>query len=287
MSGGNQRFYVPIAPKPPALPTSGQLSTSSVTGTAWSMSEINAPPTDLPTLSIPCAQPQSTPPVQKCYDMVLQTPLLPPTGVSVTVQDPSSASSIVSLTETSSLYSSGNIISQTQSLSTLVTQTSSTTSLYCSGNMVPHSQSDQSQVSTVTHTPLTPAIHSFGNVLASPLNTSSSLHQEGRYSTSVADASSEQPILETSSQASSLGPACSLDEILSQLDCILDEPRTTEDFMNLSRELHVTVNEPDSPALNDWMKNFDITPLELLEDSIESGTHVQVIMDISFYKRIL
>ena len=270
MHGGNQRFYVPIAPKPTALPTRCQLSKSSVTGTAGSMSAINAPPLDLSTLSILCAQPQSTPPVRKCNDMVQQTPLLPPTGVSVTVQDPSSPSSIVSLTKTTtSLHSSGNIISQTQSLSTLVTLTSSTTSLYSSGNMAPHSQSDQSQVSTST-------IHSSGNVLASPLNTSSLSHQEGRYSTSVADASSEQPIFETSSQANSSGPAPSLDEILSQLDCVLDEPQTTDDIESLSDESFVTDNQLDSLDLIDWINSFDITPLELLEDRIESSTHVQV-----------
>ena len=250
MSGGNQRFYVPIAPKPPALQTRSQLSTSSVTGTVGSMSEINAPRMDLPTLSIPRAQPLSTPPVQKCNDMVLRMPLLPPTGVSVTVQDPSSASSIVSMTETTSLHSSGN--------------------------MVPHSQSAQSQISTVTHTPLTPAIHSSGNVLAGPLNTSLLSHQEGRYSTSVADASSEQPIFETSSQANSSGPASTLDEILSPLDCILDEFRTTDDIVSLSHESLVTDSQLDSPDLIEGMNWMKTAWDELLEDSIQSSKRVQV-----------
>ena len=161
MFGGNQPVYVPIAPKPPAMPTRCQLSTS--------MSAINAP-------------------------------------------------------------SSGNIISQTQSSSALVTQTQSTPSSHSSGNMVPHSQSAQSQVSAETHTPLSPAIHGSDNANFSDL-------------------------------------ASSLDEILSPLDCILDELQSNDDIMSLSHdESLVTVNQPDLPDLNEWI-NFDST---------ESGTRVQV-----------
>ena len=190
MFGGNQPVYVPIAPKPPAMPTRCQLSTSSVTGTAWSMSAVNVP-------------------------------------------------------------SSGNIISQTQSSSALVTQTQSTPSSHSSGNMVPHSQSAQSQASAETQTPLSPVIHSSDNVNFSDL-------------------------------------ASSLDEILSPLDCILNELQSNDDVMSLSHESLVTVNQPDLPDLNECINNFDITRLELHEDSIESSTRVQVWIlvykiKISFY----
>ena len=154
MSGGNQPVFLPIAPKPPALLTRGQLSTFTVTKPAGSISEINAPPMDSSTLPILCTQPQ-------------------------------------------------------------------------------------------------------------------------------------QPIFETSSQANSSGPAPKLDEILSELECILDKPRTTDDIVSLPHRSLVIDNQLDSPDLNDWIENFNITPLELLEDSIDCSTHVQVIMDISFYKRIL
>ena len=128
--------------------------------------------------------------------------------------------------------SSGNI-SQTQSSSALVTQTQSTPSSHSSGNMVPHSQSAQSQVSAEIQTPLSPAIHSSDNANFSDL-------------------------------------ASSLDEILSPLDCILD------DVMSLSHESLVAVNQPDLPDLNECINNFDITRLELHEDGIESSTRVQV-----------
>ena len=117
MFSGNQPGYLRIAPKPVAMPTSGQLSTSSVIGTARPMSTINAPPVYWSTLPVPRAQSQSTPPVRECGDMVAQMPLLLTPGVSsVAVQDPSSTSPIFSLTGTTpSLHSSGNTVTNSQS----------------------------------------------------------------------------------------------------------------------------------------------------------------------------
>ena len=163
IAGGKQPFYVPIAPKPPATLTQYPLATSSTTSTGLTQAFV-ASALDLSNLPI-LVQTQSTPTVQNCTDMVAQTTLLPSTGASsglpVTAQDPLSASSIVTLTETtSSLRSSGNMVPQSQSpLSAVITQNQSTTAVHSSTSILPQTQS-------VSQTPLTPAINNIGYTVA-------------------------------------------------------------------------------------------------------------------------
>ena len=148
MASGNQPFYVPIAPTPVATLTQYPLATSSTTSTGLKSAFV-APRVD-----------ESTPTIQKCGDMVPQKTSLPPnsvsSGLSVVVQDPSSAPPIVSLTETTpSLHSLGNMVPQSQSpLSAVVTQTPLTPAI----NMLPQIQSPS--VVVVTQTPSIPTIHS-------------------------------------------------------------------------------------------------------------------------------
>ena len=100
--------------------------------------------------------------------MVAQTTLLPSTSVSsglpVTAQDPSFASSIATLAETiSSLHSSGNIVPQSQSPSSaVITQNQSTTAVDSSTSILPQTQS---LMSALMQTTLTPAIYSPGKIL--------------------------------------------------------------------------------------------------------------------------
>ena len=167
MAAGNRPFYVPIAPKPPATLTQYPLATSSTSNTGLTQAVV-ASALDLSNLPILLAQTQSTPTVQNCSDMVTQTTLLPSTGASsglpVTAQDPSSASSIVTLTETtSSLHSSGNMVSQSQSPSSaVVTQNESTTAVHSSTSILPQTQSPMSALMQTTSTP---AIYGSGKIL--------------------------------------------------------------------------------------------------------------------------
>ena len=167
MNGGNQPFYVPIAPKPTATLTQYPLATSSTTGTGLTSSFV-ASALDLSNLSILLAQTQSTPTVQNCSDMVAQTTLLPSTSVSsglaVAVQVPLSAPPTVTLAKTTqSLYNSGDIISQNQSpLLTVVAQNQTTPAVHSSTSIVPQSQSP---VSAVMQTTSASAIYSPGKIL--------------------------------------------------------------------------------------------------------------------------
>ena len=173
MSGGNQPFYVPIAPKPPATLTQYPLAASSTTGPGLTSSFV-ASALDLSNLSILLAQTQSTPTVQNCSNIVAQTTLLPstsmPSGLAVAVQVPSSTPPTVTLTETTqSLHNSGDIISQNQSpVPTVITQNQSTPVVHSSTRILPQSQSP---VSDLMQTTSTPAIYSSGKIL--PQNQSS------------------------------------------------------------------------------------------------------------------
>ena len=166
MAAGNRSFYVPIRPKPSATLTQYPLATSSTTSTGLTQVFVTSA-LDLSNLPIRLAQTQSTPTVQNCSDMVAQTTLLPLTSVSsglpVTAQDPSSASPIATLAETtSSLHSSGNIVPQSQSPSSaVITQNQSTTAVH-SSSILPQTQS---LVSALMQTTLTPAIYSPGKIL--------------------------------------------------------------------------------------------------------------------------
>ena len=167
MASGNRAFYIPIAPKPPATLAQYPLATSSIASTGLTSSFV-ASALDLSNLPILLTQTQSTPTVQNSSDMVAQTTLLPSTSVSaglpVAVQDPSSASSIVTLNETtSSLHSSGNIVPQSQSpLSAVVTQNRSTPAVHSSTSILPQTQS---VVSALMQTTSTPTIYSSGKIL--------------------------------------------------------------------------------------------------------------------------
>ena len=195
--------YVPILPKPAVMPTSCQVSSSSTTATAESMSATNRVfnSSVLPQTHSTC------PPTQKYGDNVVQTTLLPSTSVSsglpVPAQNPSSASPIVSFIEAApSIHSSGNTVAQNQSsLSAVVTQTPST--------LVPHSFG-----TLLTRSPLnTPPLISDENI-SKPLLTT----QDRGWLFDELDTCLEEPI------------HADIDEILSELKSadIFDELKTTD-----------------------------------------------------------
>ena len=114
-------------------------------------------------LQILVAQTQSTrPAAQKCGDSVVQRTLLPSpdvsSGLEVTAQNPSLASAVVSLSETTpSLQSSGNIVPQNQPPLAVVTP--STSAISSSNNVVAQGQLP---VPVVIQNSSTQAIHSSG-----------------------------------------------------------------------------------------------------------------------------
>ena len=172
-NGGNQPFYVPIAPKPTATLTQYPLATSSTTSIGLTQVFVTSA-LDLSNLPICLAQTQSTPTVQNCSNMVAQTTLLPltslPSGLAVAAQDPPSALPTATLTETTqSLNNSGDIISQNQSpLSAMVRQNQSTPAVHSSTSILPQTQSP---VSALMQKTSTPAIYHPGKIL--PQNQSS------------------------------------------------------------------------------------------------------------------
>ena len=242
MNGGNQSFYVPSAPKPPATLTQYPLPTSSTTSTGL-MSSFVASALDLSNFSILLAQTQSTPTVQNCSDMVAQTTLLPSTSVSsglaVAVQDPLSASPIATLAETTqSLHNSGDIISQNQSpLSAVVAQNQTTPAVHSSTSIVPQSQSP---VSAVMQTTSTPAIYSRGKIL--PQNqspfvaaVSQTLSTPAIYSPGKILPQNQSPLVDVVSQTSSTASVYSPVKILPQ---------------NQSQLVAAVPQTPSTPAIN-------------------------------------
>ena len=115
------------------------------------------------------AQTQSTQPaVQKCGDTVVQRTLLPSpdvsSGLAVTAQNPSLASAVVSLSETTpSLQSSGNMVPQNQPPLAVVTP--STSAISSSNNVVAQGQLP---VPVVIQNSSTQAIHSSGKSQTQP-----------------------------------------------------------------------------------------------------------------------
>ena len=157
ISRGNQP--VRIAPKPAATSTEYPLATSVLTSTGV-MSTFDVQPMNLQIL---VAQTQSTrPAAQKCGDTAVQRTLLPSpdvsSGLEVTAQNPSLASPVVSLSETTpSLQSSGNIVPQNQPPLAVVTP--STSAISTSNNVVAQGQLP---VPVVIQNSSTQAIHSSG-----------------------------------------------------------------------------------------------------------------------------
>ena len=163
ISRGNQP--VRIAPKPAATSTEYPLATSVLASTGV-MSTFDVQPMNSQIL---VAQTQSTrPAVQKCGDTVVQRTLLPSpdvsSGLEVTAQNPSLASAVVSLSETTpSLQSSGNMVPQNQPPLAVVSP--STSAISSSNNVVAQGQHP---VPVVIQNSSTQAIHSSGKSQTQP-----------------------------------------------------------------------------------------------------------------------
>ena len=159
ISRGSGNQPVRIAPKPAVTSTEYPLATSVLASTGV-MSTFDVQPMNLPIL---VAQTQSTrPAAQKCGDTVVQRTLLPSpdvsSGLAVTAQNPSLASPVVSLSETTpSLQSSGNMVPQNQPPLAVVTP--STSAISTSNNVVAQGQLP---VPVVIQNSSTQAIHSSG-----------------------------------------------------------------------------------------------------------------------------
>ena len=168
ISRGSGNQPVRIAPKPAATSTEYPLATSVLASTGV-MSAFDVQPMNLQIL---VAQTQSTrPAVQKCGDTVVQRTLLPSpdvsSGLAVTAQNPSLASAVVSLTETTpSLQSSGNMVPQNQPpLAAVAVVTASTSAISSSNNVVAQGQPP---VPVVMQNSSTQAIHSSGKSQTQP-----------------------------------------------------------------------------------------------------------------------
>ena len=165
VSRGNGNQPVQIAPKPAATSTGYPLATPVLANTGM-MSAFHVQPMSLPIL---VAQTQSTRPAgQKCGDKAVQRTLLPSpdvsSGLAVTVQNPSLASAVVSLSETTpSLQSSGNMVPQNQP--PLAVMTPSTSAISSSNNAVAQGLHP---VPLVIQNSSTQAIHSSGKSQTQP-----------------------------------------------------------------------------------------------------------------------
>ena len=156
MVGGNQPFYLPIAPKPAA---------STMTSTGM-ISTFIAPPGKLSNLSNVSilAESQSKPTVQKCSDMPIQRALPSTSVLPVTLQGSSSTSAIFS-DKTTTTHSSGKMVRHSQSsLSSVPTQIPSTPAIYSFSKMVPQIQ--QPLLAVVSQSPATPAVYGPGKTVA-------------------------------------------------------------------------------------------------------------------------
>ena len=165
ISRGNQP--VRIAPKPAVTSTEYPLATPVLASTGV-MSAFDVQPMNLQIL---VAQTQSIrPAVQKCGDTVVQrTLLLSPdvsSGLEVTAQNPSLASPVVSLSETTpSLQSSGNMIMVPQNQPQLAVVTPSTSAISSFSNVVTQGQPP---VPVIIQSSSTQAIYSSGKSQTQP-----------------------------------------------------------------------------------------------------------------------
>ena len=165
VSRGSGNQPVRIAPKPAATSTGYSLGTP-VSASTGVMSAFDVQAMSLPIL---VAQTQSArPAVQKCGDSLVQRTLLPSPDVSsrlaVTAQNPSLASAVVSLSETTpSLQSSGNMVPQNQP--PLAAVTPSISAISSSNNVVAQGQHP---VPVVIQNSSTQAIHSSGKSQTQP-----------------------------------------------------------------------------------------------------------------------